>query len=131
VPVRQWVLNVAKAILPAPFVEWYRRRRAYRRYASALAYQIYDREVRLELEDLEGRVAASRAGFTDRIVRDILERTDLVLQGLDRKIEGVSARHGQALRELQTEVEALRAEVRALGEGRASAAPAEAAARPD
>jgi hypothetical protein len=111
---RQWALNVAKAILPDWFIEWYRRKRAYRRYAHALAYQVYDREVRLELEDVEGRVAASRAGFTDRIVKDILERTELVLQGLDRKVEGVSARQGQALRELRRDLEALRAEVEAL-----------------
>jgi hypothetical protein len=120
VGVRQWLLNIAKAVLPDPFVEWYRRKRAYRRYAHALAYQVYDREVRLELEDLEGRVAASRAGFTDRIVKDILERTELILQGLDRKIEGVSARHGQSIRELRHEVEALRADVQAL---RAAHAP--------
>lgn len=115
VRVRQWLLNVAKAVLPDHFIEWYRRKRAYRRYAHALAYQVYDREVRVELEDLEGRVAASRAGFTDRIVKDILERTELILQGLDRKIEGVSARHGRSIRELRDEVEALRAEIEGLG----------------
>ena len=113
-PVRQWILNIAKAVLPDSFIDWYRRKRATRKYMEALGYQIYDREIRLELEDLEGRVAASRAGFTDKIVRDILERTELVLQGLDRKIEGVSARHGTAIRELRDEVEALRADVQRL-----------------
>jgi hypothetical protein len=128
VSVRQRLLDIAKVVLPDRFIEWYRRRRAYRKYAHALAYQVYDREVRLELEDVEGRVAAHRQGFTDRVVRDVLERTELVLQGLDRKIEGVSSRHGQALRELRAEVEALRAELTALralaGE---TAAPAQAA----
>jgi chromosome condensin MukBEF ATPase and DNA-binding subunit MukB len=114
VRVRQRLLNVAKAILPDRFIEWYRRRRAGRRYIQALGYQVYDREVRLELEDLEGRVAASRAGFTDRLVRDILERTELVIQGLDRKIEGVSARHGRSIRTLQGEMETLRAHAEAL-----------------
>ena len=113
---RQWILNIAKAVLPDSFIDWYRRKRATRKYMEALGYQIYDREIRLELEDLEGRVAASRAGFTDKIVRDILERTELVLQGLDRKIEGVSARHGTAIRELKSEVEALRADVQRLSD---------------
>jgi hypothetical protein len=111
VHVRQWLLDIAKAILPDRFIEWYRRRRAARRYIEALGYEIYDREIRLELEDLEGRVAARRAGFSQRIIKDILERTDVVLQGLDRKIEGASARHGRSLRELQAQVEALRADL--------------------
>jgi hypothetical protein len=114
--VRDWVLKVAKAVLPDRFIDWYRRKRATRRYMEALGYQIYDREARLDLDEMEGRVAASRAGFTDKIVRDILERTELVLQGLDRRIEGVSARHGHELRELRTEVEALRDQIRQLGE---------------
>ena len=113
---RERILSFAKAVLPDGFIEWYRRKRATRRYMEALGYQIYDREVRLDLDEMEGRVAASRAGFTDKIVRDILERTELVLQGLDRRIEGVSARHGQELRDLRTEVESLRSEIRSLAE---------------
>ena len=113
---REWLLKVAKTVLPDGFIEWYRRKRATRRYMEALGYQIYDREVRLDLDEMEGRVAASRAGFTDKIVRDILERTELVLQGLDRRIEGVSARHGQELRDLREQVQALANEVRALTE---------------
>jgi hypothetical protein len=116
VRVRQLLLNIAKTILPDPFIDWYRRKRATRRYLEALGYEIYDRQVRLELEELEGRVAANRAGFTEQIVKDILERTDLVLQGLDRRIEGVSARHGQAIEELRAELEALRGEVRRLND---------------
>jgi hypothetical protein len=37
-----------------------------------------------------------------------------VLQGLDRKIEGVSARHGTELRKLREDLEATRAELTAL-----------------
>lgn len=113
---RERLLSFAKAVLPDGFIEWYRRKRATRRYMEALGYQIYDREVRLDLDEMEGRVAASRAGFTDKIVRDILERTELVLQGLDRRIEGVSARHGQELRELRSEVEGLRADMKGLAD---------------
>jgi hypothetical protein len=114
VHVRQILLDIAKAVLPHRFIEWYRRRRAARRYIEALGYEIYDREIRLELADVEGRVAARRAGFSQRIIKDLLERTDVVLQGLDRKIEGTSARHGRSLRELEAQVEALRAEVTRL-----------------
>jgi hypothetical protein len=128
---RGWLLKVAKVVLPDGFIEWYRRKRATRRYMEALGYQIYDREVRLDLDEMEGRVAASRAGFTDKIVRDILERTELVLQGLDRRIEGVSARHGQELRDLREQLEAVAKEVRALNERQGDAAgPTEPAARP-
>ncbi|HJP65633.1 MAG TPA: hypothetical protein VKA30_04935 [Actinomycetota bacterium] len=104
----QFLRDLAKRVLPRRFVEWYRRRRAVRQYLRSLGYEIYDRTVRLELEDLEGRIAARRDGFYERLVRDVLERTELVLQELDRKIEGVSARHGNDLRELRHEVQALR-----------------------
>jgi hypothetical protein len=114
VRVRQLLLEIAKAVLPDRFIEWYRRRRAARRYIEALGYEVYDREIRLELEDVEGRIAARRAGFSQRIIKDILERTDVVLQGLDRKIEGSSARHGRSIRELEAQVETLRAEVERL-----------------
>lgn len=111
---RQVLLTIAKAILPDRAITWYRRRRATRRYLQALGYEIYHRQVRLDLEDLEGQVAARRDGFTDRLVKDILERTELILQGLDRRIEGLSARHGGQLRDLTAELAALRAEVQAL-----------------
>jgi hypothetical protein len=104
----QFLRDLAKRVLPRSFVEWYRRRRAVRQYLRSLGYEIYDRTVRLELEDLEGRIAARRDGFYERLVRDVLERTELVLQELDRKIEGVSARQGNDLRELRHEVQALR-----------------------
>jgi hypothetical protein len=79
-----------------------------RQYLRSLGYEIYDRTVRLELEDLEGRIAARRDGFYERLVRDVLERTELVLQELDRKIEAASARQGNDLRELRHEVQSLR-----------------------
>lgn len=104
----QFLRDLAKRILPKRFVEWYRRRRAVRQYLRSLGYEIYDRTVRLELEDVEGRIAARRDGFYEHLVRDVLERTELVLQELDRKIEGVSARQGNELRALRSEVQALR-----------------------
>jgi hypothetical protein len=105
---RRFVLTVAKAVLPDRVVDWYRRRRALRRYLKALSFEIYHRQVRLDREDLEGRVAARRDGFYEQLVKDVLERTELILQELDRRIEGVSARQGNALREIRRDVEALR-----------------------
>lgn len=106
---RFFFLAIAKRILPQRFIEWYRRRRALRRYLKALAFEIYDRGIRLETDDLEGRIAARRDGFYDRLVKDVLERTELVLQELDRKVEGLMARHGNELRHLQSEITELRA----------------------
>lgn len=106
--------EIAKRVLPKRFIEWYRRRRALKHYLTALAYEIYDRGIRLELDDLEGRIAARRDGFYDRLVRDVLERTELILQELDRKIEGVTSRHGNDIRRLRDEVQALRDRVEEL-----------------
>jgi hypothetical protein len=104
----QFIRNIVKRILPKPVLEWYRRRRAVRQYLRSLGYEIYDRTVRLELEDVEGRIAARRDGFYERLVHDVLERTELVLQELDRKIEGLTARHGNDLRELRMEMQSIR-----------------------
>ena len=104
----QFLRNIVKRVLPAPALEWYRRRRAVKQYLRSLGYEIYDRTVRLELEDVEGRIAARRDGFYERLVHDVLERTELVLQELDRKIEGLNARHGNEIRELRAEVLSLR-----------------------
>jgi len=104
----RWLRSIAKRILPDRFVEWYRRRRAMRTYLKDLAYEVYDRTIRIELDEVEERVAARREGFYGRLVQDVLERTELVLQQLDRRIEGVSARHGSDIRDLQTEVADLR-----------------------
>ena len=65
----------------------------------------------MDLQELEGRVAARRDGFYQQIVKEVRERTDLVLQELDRRIEGLNARHGSELRRLADEVAALRDEV--------------------
>jgi hypothetical protein len=108
---RRFVLSIAKRVLPDRFIEWYRRRRALRRYLRALAYEVFHRQVRLDLQELEGSVIARRDGFYDRMARDILERTELILQELDRRIEGVSARHGTELRDLRKDVAELRSRI--------------------
>ncbi|MFN2590671.1 MAG: hypothetical protein ABR518_07860 [Actinomycetota bacterium] len=113
----QILREIAKKILPKPMLEWYRRRRAVRQYLRELGYEIYDRTVRLELEDVEGRIAARREGFYGRLVQDVLERTELILQELDRRIEAVNARHGNEIRELRGEVRALRESIAAADNG--------------
>jgi len=108
---RRYLAGIAKRVLPMRFVRWYRRRRALRKYLRALSYEVYERQVRIELADLEGRIAARRDGFYDKLVKEVLERTDLILQELDRRIEGLTARHGRELRDLRAEVDALRADL--------------------
>jgi hypothetical protein len=111
----QFVRNAIKKALPPSWIEGYRRRRALRRYLRDLGYEIYDRTIRLEREDLtdnlEESIAARRAGFHDRLVHDVLERTELVLQELDRRIEGVGARSGRDARRLEQEIVELRREL--------------------
>lgn len=81
---------------------------------QALGYEVYDRQVRMDLEDIEGRVIARREGFQEQVLKDVLARTDLVLQELDRKIEGVSTRHGKELRRLAAEVQSIKQQIEAL-----------------
>jgi hypothetical protein len=108
-------------------VYWYRRRRALRRFLSALSYEIQDRRTRLELAEVEERVVTSRKGMYERMVGDVLERTDVILQALDRRIEGVKARYGNELRDLRREV----AELRTLLESRENrASPGSAQPQP-
>jgi len=106
--------NVAKKILPESVVERYRRRRMLRRYMRSLSYELYDRQGKLDVEYLEGTVLARRPDLSERMMKDILERTDIVLQQLDRQIEGLRARHGNELRELREEMASVRASLAEL-----------------
>jgi hypothetical protein len=125
----QRLTGFGKKVLPARFVHWYRRRRATRRYMQALGYEVYDRQVRMDLEDIEGRVIARREGFQEQVLKDVLARTDLVLHELDRKIEGVSTRHGKELRRLGADVQSLKEQIEALvASGWTSEGPPAAAA---
>jgi hypothetical protein len=96
-------------LLPYRIVEWYRRKRAIRRYMKGLSVEVLERERRLE--HLEGRVAVSTRGFYHQIVTDVLERTDLILQELDRRVEGVAARTEESVAALEAELAGLREEV--------------------
>jgi hypothetical protein len=107
--VRSSFRQLAKRILPDSVVQRIRRRRATRDYLKALGYELVERETRLEY--LEGQVAARRDGFYERIVKDVLERTELVLQELDRRIEGLSARNGERLNAVEEQLVQLREEL--------------------
>jgi len=99
-------------LLPYRFVEWYRRKRAIRRYMKGLSVEVLERDRRLE--HLEGRIAASQRGFYHQILKDLLERTDIILQELDRRIEGVAARTEESVVRMESELAALRQEMARL-----------------
>ena len=106
--------RLAKREVPARAVDAYRRRRALRKYLRSIAFEIYDRNRTFELEELEGELLARRPDITSRLMKDLLMRTDILIQQLDRQIEALRARHGSELRELRNEVEALRASLEAI-----------------
>ena len=110
----RFLSDLAKKVLPNDVVDRYRRRRALRRYLRSMSYEIYDRQKVLRVEELEGTVLARRPDLTERLMKDLLERMDIVLQELHREVEGVRARHGAELRELREEMDRLRAALQEL-----------------
>jgi hypothetical protein len=92
----------------------YRRRRSLRRYLKSIAYEVYDRNRTFELEELEGELLARRPDITSRLMKDLLTRTDILIQQVDRQVEALRARHGAELRELRADIESLRSELDAL-----------------
>ena len=110
-----WSLReFGKKVVPSRVLDSYRRRRAVRRYLRSLGYELHDRQAKMELEELEGRILARRPDLTDRLAKDILSRTDLLMQELDRQLEALRARHGTELRELRDEVARLRQAIEVL-----------------
>ncbi len=105
-PARAMVRKGVVKVTPKPFVTRRRRRRALKRYLKALSYELLERETQLDY--IEGRVAARRDGFYERIVREVLERTEIIQQELDRRIEGVSARSGERMNAIEEQLFALR-----------------------
>jgi hypothetical protein len=106
--VRRLLVGVGKKLLPESAIDAYRRRRALRRYLRSLSFEIYDRQVKRHVEELEDTVLTRRPDITEKLMKDLLDRTDLLLQQLHRQIEGLQARHGGELRELREEFERLR-----------------------
>jgi hypothetical protein len=106
--------RMGKRVVPARALDAYRRRRALRKYLRSVSFEIYDRNRTFELEELEGELLARRPDITSRLMKDLLMRTDILIQQLDRQIEALRARHGSELRELREEVEELRASLEAI-----------------
>ncbi len=99
-------------VVPDRVVNKMRRRRATKAYLDALSWELLERETRLDY--LEGRVAARRDGFYERMVKDVLERTEIILQELDRRIEGLTARTGERFQSLEEQIAALRGDLARL-----------------
>ena len=85
-----------------------------KRFVRAVAHELAERDT--QLDDLEERLASRPGGFYERVVKEVLERVDLVLQELDRRIEGQEARHSGRIRDLETEITSLRERLAALDE---------------
>lgn len=104
-----------KRTLPRSVVNWLRRWLGTARYLRFMSYEVSRRQSRLEtgshLETLESRLAARRDGFYQQMAKEVVERTDLVLQQLDRKVEGQGARHAERLHALEDELARLRVAV--------------------
>jgi hypothetical protein len=93
--VTTWVRETVPRMVPRPVAMAYRRRRAARRYVQDLSQEVLDRQARLD--HLEERVADRREGLYERIVSDVVSRTELILQELDRRIGTVAARTDREL----------------------------------
>jgi hypothetical protein len=111
----RWFREFLKKTLPFPIVNWLRRWLGTARYLRFMSYEVSRRQSRLEtgssLETLESRLAARRDGFYQQMVKEVVERTDLVLHQLDRKVEGQGARHAERLAVLEDEISQLRVAV--------------------
>jgi hypothetical protein len=108
-PARSAVRRGMVRVTPKPLVTRRRRKRAMKRYMKALSFELLERETQLDY--IEGRVAARRDGFYERMVREVLERTEMILQELDRRIEGVSARGNDRMNAIEEQLVALRDEL--------------------
>lgn len=133
----RWFRGFLKKTLPTPVVSWLRRWLGTMRYLRFMSYEVSRRQSRLEtgshLETLESRLAARRDGFYQQMVKEVLDRTDLVLQQLDRKLEGQGARHAERLGALEEELAGLRTtveELRALLESHSLSAAERAPTHP-
>jgi hypothetical protein len=97
-----------------------RRRVAIRRYVAALSYEFGPPP-----DDPSDGTVARPHTFRDIVVQETLDRTDLIFQGLDRRIEGISARTTERVLEMRRRLAALREDLAAIEAVSESSAPAE------
>ena len=109
--------DLAKRIMPDDAINWYRRQRVKRLYLDALSRELLARQT--ALDDIEGRMAAKQNGFSERVVKDVVERTEIILQELERRIEGLQARTGQRLDGVERELAELREAIQRIDVGTA------------
>jgi hypothetical protein len=111
--------QVGRSVGLAALARAYRRRRAMRRYLQELSYEIVERQSRLE--SLEERIAAGRDGLYERIVSDVVQRTEVVLQELERRIGAVAGRTDQELAAVEKQLLDIAEQVAGLREARDAA----------
>jgi hypothetical protein len=114
-----WLRSSLKDILPPSALNWLRRWVLTGRYVRSLSHELYARRKGVEsgqLEDLEARLVGPGGGLYRQMVREVVERSDLLMKQLDRKLEGQGARHGERLAALEAEVAGLRESVDRLAE---------------
>jgi len=128
-----------KKYTPERTVNWYRRRREIRIYNRELGDNLWLQRLRTLDAQQSGKpltpeeaIAEGNSGmWLQWAVWDIIERNDIVLKAMERKIEALTARHGQQIRNVRDDVQALRDELEALRkEIAASREPAEPSADP-
>jgi hypothetical protein len=96
---------------PDRAVQWYRRRRATRRYLNKLGREVYDRRgTQPALDDLEERTV-QRGGFYNELVKDAMSRADLVVERLHRRIDAVATRDEASIARLEDELSGVRSEL--------------------
>jgi hypothetical protein len=131
--------STIKTFTPERTVAWYRRRREVRIYLQQLGDNLWVQRLRTLDAQQKGKqltaeemVAEGNTGeWLQWAVWDIIERNDIVLKAMERKIEALTARHGQEIRNLRGDVQALRDELEALRKEIAvSGEPAEPAEPP-
>ena len=106
----RWKSTVAD-LTPDRAMEWYRRRRATRRYLSKLGREVYDRRgAQPALDDLEEQTV-QRGGFYNELVKDAMARVDLVLERLHRRIDAVATRDEERIARLEEELGEVRSEL--------------------
>jgi 50S ribosomal subunit-associated GTPase HflX len=110
---RSWG-SVGRRLVPERVAQAYRRRRAAKRYLEEVSQEMLDRQARLD--QLEGDVAARRDGLYEHIVSDVVERTEVILSELGRRIDAVAARAERDLAALEDEVAELSKQVARIRE---------------
>jgi hypothetical protein len=112
-----------KRLAPERTIAWYRRRRELRIYNRELGDNLWLQRLRtldaqksgtpISAEDMVAEGNSSGAWLAWAI-HDIVERNDIVLKAMERKIEALSARHGQQLRNLRDELEGIQGRLEAI-----------------